>query len=45
MSELNHASIIDGIRLSRARRLRYRNRGMADLETRLASFLPPLAGG
>jgi glycine C-acetyltransferase len=33
--ELNHASIIDGIRLSKAQRLRYRNRDMADLETRL----------
>ncbi|MEV4740611.1 glycine C-acetyltransferase [Streptomyces sp. NPDC049555] len=30
--ELNHASIIDGIRLSKAARLRYRNRDMADLE-------------
>jgi glycine C-acetyltransferase len=35
--ELNHASIIDGIRLSKARRLRYRNRDMADLETQLQS--------
>ncbi|MCG8917988.1 glycine C-acetyltransferase [Actinokineospora sp. PR83] len=35
--ELNHASIIDGIRLSKARRLRYRNRDMADLETQLRS--------
>jgi glycine C-acetyltransferase len=33
--ELNHASIIDGIRLSRAQRLRYRNRDMADLERAL----------
>ncbi|QGN33704.1 glycine C-acetyltransferase [Microlunatus sp. Gsoil 973] len=35
--ELNHASIIDGVRLSKARRLRYRNRDMADLETQLQS--------
>ena len=33
--ELNHASIIDGIRLSKAQRYRYRNRDMADLEGRL----------
>ena len=33
--ELNHASIIDGIRLCKARRLRYRNRDMADLTARL----------
>ncbi|GAA2693371.1 MULTISPECIES: glycine C-acetyltransferase [Nonomuraea] len=32
---LNHASIIDGIRLSKARRLRYANRDMAELEARL----------
>ena len=30
--ELNHASIIDGIRLSKAARFRYRNCDMADLE-------------
>jgi glycine C-acetyltransferase len=33
--ELNHASIIDGIRLSKASRLRYRNRDMTDLEAQL----------
>ena len=33
--ELNHASIIDGIRLSKAQRFRYKNRDMADLEGQL----------
>ncbi|MBV9675176.1 MAG: glycine C-acetyltransferase [Acidobacteriaceae bacterium] len=33
--ELNHASIIDGIRLSKARRFRYKNGDMADLEAKL----------
>ena len=32
---LNHASIIDGIRLCKARRFRYANRDMADLEAQL----------
>jgi glycine C-acetyltransferase len=32
---LNHASIIDGIRLSKAQRYRYANRDMAELEARL----------
>jgi glycine C-acetyltransferase len=33
--ELNHASIIDGVRLCKATRFRYLNRDMADLEARL----------
>ena len=33
--ELNHASIIDGIRLCKAQRLRYRNGDMNDLEAKL----------
>jgi glycine C-acetyltransferase len=33
--ELNHASIIDGIRLSKAQRFRYRNGDMDDLEKNL----------
>ncbi len=33
--ELNHASIIDGIRLSKAQRFRYRNGDMNDLEEQL----------
>ena len=32
---LNHASIIDGIRLCKARRFRYQNRDMGDLEAKL----------
>ncbi len=32
---LNHASIIDGVRLSKARRYRYANSNMADLEAQL----------
>lgn len=33
--ELNHASIIDGVRLSKAARFRYKNSDMADLEAKL----------
>lgn len=33
--ELNHASIIDGVRLCKAKRYRYKNNDMADLEERL----------
>ncbi len=35
--ELNHASIIDGIRLSKAKRIRYKNRDMQDLEAQLVA--------
>jgi glycine C-acetyltransferase len=33
--ELNHASIIDGVRLCKAQRFRYQNNNMADLEAKL----------
>ncbi|MCA1767194.1 MAG: aminotransferase class I/II-fold pyridoxal phosphate-dependent enzyme, partial [Idiomarina sp.] len=33
--ELNHASIIDGIRLSKAKRYRYKNNNLEDLEAQL----------
>jgi len=33
--ELNHASIIDGVRLCKAKRFRYKNSDMADLELKL----------
>ncbi len=38
--ELNHASIIDGIRLSKAQRFRYKNRNLADLEAQLVAAQP-----
>jgi glycine C-acetyltransferase len=37
---LNHASIIDGIRLCKAKRFRYNNNDMADLEEKLKEALP-----
>ena len=33
--ELNHASIIDGVRLCKAKRFRYKNNNMEDLEIQL----------
>ena len=43
--ELNHASIIDGVRLCKAQRFRYKNNDMADLEAQLQAAergaLPP----
>ncbi len=38
--ELNHASIIDGIRLGKAQRFRYRNNDLAELEARLRETRP-----
>lgn len=38
--ELNHASIIDGVRLCKAQRYRYKNSDMADLEARLQETQP-----
>ncbi len=37
---LNHASIIDGIRLSKAKRFRYQNRDLEDLERQLKDAAP-----
>ena len=42
---LNHASIIDGIRLSKAARFRYANRDMAELEVRLQETAAMNDGG
>jgi glycine C-acetyltransferase len=38
--ELNHASIIDGVRLCKAQRFRYKNNDMADLEAKLREAAP-----
>jgi glycine C-acetyltransferase len=38
--ELNHASIIDGVRLCKAQRFRYLNNNMADLEAKLQEAAP-----
>src|SRR5712672_2948652 len=38
--ELNHASIIDGVRLCKAQRYRYRNSDMSDLEEKLKETRP-----
>ncbi|MCX7122263.1 MAG: glycine C-acetyltransferase [Gammaproteobacteria bacterium] len=35
--ELNHASIIDGVRLCKAQRFRYKNNNMSDLELQLSA--------
>ena len=39
--ELNHASIIDGVRLCKAQRYRYKHSDMADLEAQLIGIYPP----
>ncbi|MBO9635512.1 MAG: glycine C-acetyltransferase [Chitinophagaceae bacterium] len=38
--ELNHASIIDGVRLCKAQRFRYKHNNMADLEAKLIEAAP-----
>ena len=42
---LNHASIIDGVRLCKAQRLRYANRDMAELESCLQRGRPSAGRG
>jgi len=42
--ELNHASIIDGIRLCKAKKQRYKNRNMTELENRLKEAVSDNAG-
>ncbi|MFN5223155.1 MAG: glycine C-acetyltransferase [Bacteroidota bacterium] len=37
--ELNHASIIDGVRLCKAQRMRYKHNDISDLETQLQSAM------
>ena len=41
---LNHASIIDGVRLCKAQRFRYANRDMAELESCLQQAVEPAPG-
>ncbi len=43
--ELNHASIIDGIRLCKAERFRYKNNDMVDLEAQLKAFRDRVGAG
>lgn len=42
--ELNHASIIDGVRLCKAARYRYKNNDMADLEAQLIAANEKITG-